>query len=67
MISEIKIVQLFINERYDLFALLSDGRVFKKRAKGRSGQYDRWEDINLLEEIDNDLKAVNCKKTIWSR
>lgn len=50
------IVQLMVNERYDKFALLKSGRTFKARARGQSGAYDRWQEVDLLAEIKTDLK-----------
>lgn len=50
------IVQLMVNERFDKFVLLKSGRVFKARARGQSGAYDRWQEVDLLAEVKADLK-----------
>lgn len=50
-----KIIQQFMNERYDIFIIMQSGRVFKKRARGQSGSYDNWVEVDLLKEIHQDL------------
>ena len=52
-----KIIQLFQNERYDQYAVCQSGRVFKKRARGQSGSYDNWCEVDLVLEINTDLKV----------
>lgn len=49
------LAQLMVNERYDMYAITKAGRVFKKRAKGHSGSYDRWQEIDVMGEINEDL------------
>ena len=51
-----KIIQLFQNEWYDQFAVFKSGRVFKKRARGQSGSYDNWVEVDIIKEIKSDLK-----------
>lgn len=50
-----RIVQIFMNENYDLHLLMRSGRLFKARARGRSGSYDRWHEIDVLAEVRQDL------------
>lgn len=50
-----RLIQLFQNERFDQYALFDTGRLFKKRARGQSGSYDDWQEIDLKAEINNDL------------
>ena len=51
-----KIIQLFITERYDWYAVFQSGRIFKKRARGQSGSYDNWIEVDIAGEIRTDLK-----------
>lgn len=51
-----KIVQLMVNERYDFIVLFKSGRIFKQRARGQSGAYDAWKEIDIVAEIKTDLK-----------
>lgn len=56
IVKDDNLIQIFINERYDLYAIFNSGRVFKKRARGQSGSYDNWAEVDLRAEINNDLK-----------
>ena len=51
-----KIIQLFMDENYHQYVVMESGRIFKRRAKGHSGTYDRWKEVDLLREIQNDTK-----------
>jgi hypothetical protein len=53
----LKIVQIFSDERYNFFVLMNNGRVFKKRARGQSGAYDSWREVDIVGEISQDLFA----------
>lgn len=58
--NELKVVQYFVDEWHNRFAVLSDGRVFKSRNRGVAGMnYDRWQEYHLLDEI---LKDIGVKK-----
>ena len=50
-----QVVQLMIDERYNFFAVMSDGTVYKKRAKGLSHNYDKWQKWDIIAEIEKDL------------
>lgn len=50
------VINIFQNERFDIFAIFVSGRVFKKRARGQSGAYDNWMEVDLKKEIKDDLK-----------
>lgn len=50
-----RIVQVFQDERYNFYAIMRSGRVFRKRAKGQTGAYDLWQEIDVLSEIKEDL------------
>ena len=49
------IKHMFINERFDLHAVLESGRVFKQRAIGHGGTYDRWREYDVIGEIIRDI------------
>lgn len=50
-----RIIQLTFDERYNRYLLMRSGRVFKQRARGQSGAYDRWQEIDVLSEVRDDL------------
>ena len=50
-----RIVQMLIDERYNRFLIMRSGRVFKQRARGQTGAYDRWQEIDVLAEVRQDL------------
>lgn len=53
-----RIVQLFENDRFDIYVVMRSGRVFKRRARGQSGSYDNWQEVDLVREINEDLKRI---------
>lgn len=54
-----KVVQIMEDARYDVYAVLSSGRVFRKRARGQSGSYDLWKEIDVIGAIGEDLLTNN--------
>jgi len=50
------IINFIVDERYNRWAIFSNGRVFMQRAKGTSGGYDTWREMNTVGEIKRDLK-----------
>lgn len=52
-----KIIQLFFNERWDKFAVLDNGKVYKSRHIGITGDnYAPWIEQDVIGEIEKDTK-----------
>lgn len=51
----LKVISFTINERYDRFVVLNNGKLYVSRSKGVAGQYyNPWQEWDVLSEIKKD-------------